>query len=49
LTACVQLGCSKQAMVIGSKVVSVSISATAPVRALGAYWDSTSAFDPAGN
>ena len=49
IAACLQLGCSKQAIPIGSTVKSVAISSTAPVRALGAYWDSTAAFDRNGN
>jgi hypothetical protein len=49
IAACVQLNCSRARMPIGSKVVSVGIAASAPVHALGAYWDSTSAFDGSGN
>jgi len=49
ITACVQPSCAKRAISIGSKVLSVAISSTAPVHALGAYWDSTAAFDRAGD
>ena len=49
IAACLQLGCSKQAIPIGSIVKLIAISSTAPVRALGAYWESTDAFDRNGN
>ena len=49
ITACVHPSCAKQTLPIGSKIRSVSISSTAPVRVLGAYWYSTAAFDQSGN
>jgi len=45
IMACLSPSCSQSAPPVGTKVQSVTISSTAPVHALGAYWDSTSAFD----
>ena len=45
IRACVQPGCTKQGLPVGTEIRSVSISSTAPVHALGAYWNSTAAFD----
>ena len=49
IAICLQPSCSKQASPIGSTVKRVAIFSTAPVHALGAYWDSTAAFDRSGN
>ena len=49
ITACVHPSCAKQTLPVGSKIRSISISASAPVHVLGAYWYSTSAFDQNGN
>lgn len=48
ITACVHPNCSKQAELVGSKIRSIALSSTAPVHALGAYWESTAAFDRGG-
>jgi hypothetical protein len=49
IAACVQQSCSKQAISVGAKVRSIALSSTAPVHALGVYWNSTAAFDRRGN
>ena len=45
IMACLSPSCSHPELPVGTKVQSVTISSTAPVHALGAYWESTSAFD----
>lgn len=49
IAACVHPSCAKQALSVGSKVRSVSISSTVPIHVLGAYWYSTAAFDRSGD
>ena len=42
ITARISPGCTKEALPVGSKIRSVSISSTVPVHALGVYWQSRS-------
>ena len=49
VAACLRQSCASQLLTIGATVSSVAISSTAPVHALGVYWDSTSAYDRASN
>ena len=49
VSACLRQSCASQVITIGVTVSSIAISSTAPVHALGAYWDSTSAYDGAAN
>jgi len=49
IAACVSPSCAKEAIPIGSKVRSIGITSSSPIHALGAYWESTAAFDQNGN
>jgi uncharacterized protein with beta-barrel porin domain len=40
ISACVSESCAQEALPVGSQIRSFSISATAPIHALGVYWHS---------
>lgn len=45
LSVCYQASCSGPTIDVGTEVVSVSLSASPPLKVLGAYWESTNAYD----
>ena len=45
LRVCYQANCSGEAIEVGTEVISVTLSASPPLKVLGAYWESTNAYD----
>lgn len=45
LSVCYRASCSGKTIERGTEVVSVSLSASPPMKVLGAYWESTNAYD----
>jgi hypothetical protein len=45
LSVCYQASCSGETVEVGTGVVSVTVSASPPLKVLGAYWESTNAYD----